>query len=268
MIDVKIIKETMWNEVRGLCEEVPQLTAYIPDNRKSDSAIVIFPGGGYTHRALHEGKGYAEFLAKNGYTAFVCDYRVSPHKFPLPLLDARRAVRLVRSKAKEYGICKDKIAVMGSSAGGHLAALMSTYNEKIDFEGMDETDNEDYRPNAQILCYPVIKLYNDNDTHEGSAQSLCPDGNDEIYRSISPDIIANEKTPQAFIWHTFEDACVPVGNSLEYAKSLKKLNIPVEMHIFPEGAHGRGLATDEDKISKHISDWSGMLLKWLEYIGF
>lgn len=265
---MKIITNQLWSNTPGMCEEIPQITAYIPDNKQSDAAIIIFPGGGYAGRAAHEGEAYAKFLAKNGYTAFVCDYRVSPHRFPFPLLDARRAVRTVRSQAAEYGIDKNKIAVMGSSAGGHLAAFISTYDKAIDFEGIDDIDNEEFVPNAQILCYPVIKLYKDTDTHMGSAQNLLGDRYEELCHACSPDLIANEKTPQAFIWHTFEDGGVPIGNSLDYAKALKKNNIPVEMHIYPHGSHGLGLALNEDEISKHVSAWSGSLLKWLSYIGF
>ncbi len=265
---MKTITKPLWDNTPGMCEEIPQLTAYIPDNKKSDAAIVIFPGGGYGGRAPHEGKDYAVFLAENGYTAFVCDYRVSPHRFPLPLLDARRAVRTVRSKASEYGIDKTKIAVMGSSAGGHLASFVSTYTKPIDFEGLDDIDREDFLPNAQILCYPVIKLYDEADTHMGSAENLLGDRYDELCRDCSADLIATEKTPQAFIWHTFADAVVPIGNSLDYAKTLKKCGVPVEMHLYPDGGHGQGLAFKEDEVSKHLSSWSGLLLKWLSYIGF
>ncbi len=265
---MKMITTQLWDNTPGMCEEIPQLTAYIPDNKKSDAAIVIFPGGGYCCRAPHEGGEYAKFFAENGYTAFVCDYRVSPHRFPLPLLDARRAVRAVRSKAAEYGIDKNKIAVMGSSAGGHLAAFVSTYYKDIDFEGMDSIDKEDFIPNAQILCYPVIKSYEDSDTHMGSAQNLLGDRFDELCRECSPDLIVSEKTPQAFIWHTFADPVVPIGNSLDYAKELKKNNISVEMHLYPDGRHGFGLATEGNEISNHVSGWSGELLKWLSYIGF
>ncbi len=265
---MKINTELLWEKTPGMCEEVPRLTAYIPDNKKSDAAIVIFPGGGYGGRASHEGEDYARFLAENGYTAFVCDYRVFPHRFPLPLLDARRAVRTVRSKASEFGINKDKIAVMGSSAGGHLAAFLSNYDKPIDFEGLDEIDREDFLPNAQILCYPVIKLYEDADTHIGSANNLLGDKYEELCKACSPDIIASEKTPQAFIWHTFNDSCVPVGNTLDYAKALKCNNIPLELHIYPHGSHGLGLAKADDSVSKHVAAWSDALLKWLRYIEF
>ena len=96
----------LWNETPGLCEEIPSITPYVPAHKTSRAAIVIFPGGGYAHRAQHEGKGYAEFFAANGITSFVVEYRVSPHRFPLPLLDARRAVRTVRALAEEYGLIK------------------------------------------------------------------------------------------------------------------------------------------------------------------
>ena len=265
---MKIVTTSLWENTAGMCEETPKLTAYIPDKKISDAAIVNFPGGGYDMRASHEGEGYAKFLAENGYTAFVCDYRVSPHRFPLPLLDARRAVKLVRSKAAEYSIDKSKIAVMGSSAGGHLASLVSTYTDKIDFEDIDDIDKEDFLPDAQILCYPVIKLYKNDDTHMGSAQNLLGEKYDDLCYTCSTDLIAGETTPQAFIWHTFADTSVPVGNSLDYAKRLKKNNVPVEMHIYPNGNHGLGLAEREDEISKHVSAWGKALLKWLNYIGF
>ena len=103
--------------VIGMHEEIPKITAFIPDDRKSDMAIVILPGGGYAIRAEHEGKGYAEFLNQNGITAFVVNYRVFPHRFPLPLLDSRRAIQWVRYYAEKYEIDKNKVLIMGSSAG-------------------------------------------------------------------------------------------------------------------------------------------------------
>ena len=148
----------LWETPPGMCEEKPKLTVYLPESKTSMGAVIICPGGAYVGRATHEGKDYAEFLAEYGYTSFVLDYRVTPHKFPLPLLDARRAIRLVRFYADKYEIDKNKIAIMGSSAGGHLAAMTSTYYEPIEFENIDEIDKEDFIPNAQILCYPVIKL--------------------------------------------------------------------------------------------------------------
>jgi len=256
----------LWDETPGMCEEIPTITEYLPKDKKSDIAIIIFPGGGYGMRAGYEGKDYAEFLAENGHTAFVVDYRVAPHKFPLPLLDARRAIRTVRHNADKYRIDKNKIAVMGSSAGGHLAALCSTYFEPIEFENVDEIDKEDFIPNYQILCYPVISLFGKAITHFGSGMNLLGELLPEKCEELSPHLIVSPKTPPAFIWHTFADGGVNVKNSLMYAQSLKDYDVPTEMHIFPDGRHGLGLALEKDKISRHVRAWSIMLLKWLVYI--
>ena len=137
----------LWENTPGLCEFTPVLEYYPAEEKKTGATVVICPGGGYSDRAVYEGKGYAEYLNTLGMDAFVCQYRVAPHRFPLPLLDIRRAIRMVRSKAEEFGIDPNRIAVMGSSAGGHRAALTSTYHKPIDFEGMDEIDKQDYIPN-------------------------------------------------------------------------------------------------------------------------
>lgn len=256
----------LWDKTPGMCEEIPTITEYIPESKKSDMAIIIFPGGGYEIRAEHEGKDYAEFLSKNGYTAFVVDYRVAPHKFPLPLLDARRAVRFVRYNAEKYGIDKNKIAVMGSSAGGHLAALCSTYFEAIKYEDTDEIDREDFIPNYQILCYPVISLFGSGITHFGSGKNLLGELLPERAEALSPHLLVSEKTPPAFIWHTFSDKSVNVKNSLIYAQSMRDYDIPTELHIFPDGEHGKGLANGKDMISQYLSRWQGLLSDWLKYI--
>ena len=165
----------LWNTVFGEYEEKPVLTGYFPDGIGKKSAVVIFPGGAYSGRADYEGKDYAEFLADNGIASFVVDYRVFPHHFPIQLADARRAVQYVRHYADKFGIDKDKIAVMGSSAGGHLAALTSTYYEDISIDSPDEIDKECFIPNAQILCYPVIKLLGKGVAHLGSGKNLLGD---------------------------------------------------------------------------------------------
>lgn len=266
---MKIEKENLWKETPGMCEETPRITAYVPEKKKYRGAIVVLPGGGYGCRADHEGDGYARFLADNGMTAFVVDYRVSPHRFPLPLLDARRAMRYVRYNAEKYGIDKTKVAIMGSSAGGHLAAMTSTYYEPIEFEGIDEIDNENFVPNAQILCYPVIKLLGAGVAHLDSGMNLLgAERQVRMGESLSPDLIATEKAPKAFIWHTFEDGCVNVLNSIDYAKKLKEVGVETEMHIFPRGGHGMGLAIGDTPVHKNVSQWADLLLNWLTLIEF
>ena len=250
----------LWKNVPGLCEEVPVLDIYIPEKQTSPIAVVILPGGGYSHRAVHEGKGYAEFLNANGIAAFVCQYRVSPHRFPLPLLDARRAIRYVRANAESFGIDPEQVYMMGSSAGGHLTALSSTYFEPIELENTDEIDKLSCIPNGQILCYPVIKLLGKGVAHLGSGRNLLGEMQAEMGEELSPDLIANEKTPKAFIWHTFEDPAVNVINSLDYAKKLRTLQIPTELHVYPYGGHGMGLAEGRDR----VEEWSGNLIRWLK----
>ena len=254
----------LWRSLPG----GPTITAYIPQNQSHDCAVVILPGGAYYLRAEHEGKGYAEFFAQNGILSFVVDYRCLTDKFPIPLQDARRGVQFVRHHAQRYGISPDKIALMGSSAGGHLTALTCTYKEDFPPLQPDEIDSVSYHPNAQILCYPVIKLFGKGITHINSGKNLLGDRYAELAEDLSPDLIADKSVPQTFIWHTFEDEAVNVINSLDYARSLRYQNVPVEMHIFPEGYHGLGLACGDDKIQRHVAQWSSMLLCWLDYINF
>ena len=214
-------------------------------------------------RAGHEGQGYAEYFNALGMDAFVCEYRVAPHRFPLPLLDIRRSIRYVRAHAAEYGVNPEKIAVMGSSAGGHLAALVSTYTAPVEFEGTDELDEVCALPNASILCYPVVHLPDEtNIAHVGSYKNLL--GEDTDYAKYSPNLLVNDTTPTAFLWHTSDDAVVNVINSYLYAKALREHNIKHEMHIFPSGYHGLGVATN----MPHVAQWTGLLKNWLIDLGW
>lgn len=245
-------------------EHNTQIHFYEAENKKTDAAVVIFPGGGYHHRAEHEGKGYAEFLQSIGMNSFVVDYRINPDLFPLPLLDARRAVRFVRANAEKFGIDPEKIAVMGSSAGGHLAAMEATYKEKIDGEGVDEIDDIDFIPDAQILCYPVILAYGNEFAHVGSYTKLLGEENLSFAPQIDPTANVCKNTPQAFIWHTAEDNNVNVINSYEYAKALRINDVPVEMHIFPHGKHGLGILRAPD----HVKQWTVLLHNWFKEISW
>ena len=253
----------LWDKVPGMCEETPVLEYYSAENKKTDATVVICPGGGYGGRAEHEGKGYAEYFNSIGMDAFVCEYRVSPHRFPLPLLDARRSIRYVRANAEKFGVNPEKVAIMGSSAGGHLAALTSTYTSPIDFEGADEIDALDPIPNATILCYAVChKPDETNVAHLGSFLNLL--GDDKDFDKYSPDLLVNESTPTAFIWHTSDDDCVNVINSYLYAKALREQGIRHEMHIFPSGYHGLGLAQN----MPHVAQWAGLMKNWLVDLGW
>lgn len=255
----------LWDNAPGMCEEIPHIDIYIPENKTSDSAVLIFPGGGYIRRADHERENYAKFLNAHGITAFVAGYRLHPHHFPLPLLDARRCMRYIRANAEKFGIDKNKIAAMGSSAGGHLTALLSTYTKPIEFEGMDEIDQEDYMPNKQILCYPVIEQPgNPTILHTKSYLNLIGREDPEMESELNPAKHVTDDTPEAFIFHTAADTGVTVVHSYIYATELRQHNIPVEMHVFPDGGHGLGLAPN----LPHTAQWSGLLLNWLKRIGW
>ncbi|MBQ6052378.1 MAG: alpha/beta hydrolase [Clostridia bacterium] len=252
----------LWENVPALNGETPVLEYYPAKNKATDAAVVVFPGGGYGGRAPKEGDGYAVFLNSIGMDAYVCEYRVAPYRFPIPLLDARRAVRYVRYHAEKLGVDPDKIAVMGSSAGGHLAALVSTYKEAIDFEGADEIDGMSPIPNATILCYPVIHHPDDECCHKGSYYNLT--GDEKEHRELSPDLLVDSNTPKAFIWHTSNDGGVSVINSYLYATALRKHNILHEMHIFPDGPHGLDIAAG----MPHVAQWTGLLKNWFTDMGW
>lgn len=250
----------LWENTPGMCEVIPVLDCYIPDEKSSPIGVVIFPGGGYRKLVEHEGKGFAEFLNRHGIAAFVCQYRVLPHRFPLPLLDARRAIRYVRYHAESFGIDPEQVYVMGSSAGGHLAALTSTYFEPLEGEGADALDEVCCIPNGQILCYPAIKMLGKGVSPLGCGRNLLGDRQAELGEELSPDLIAGEKTPKAFIWQTSDDPVVNVINSLDYARKLRTLQIPTELHIYPYGRHGLGLGKDNVR----ATEWPENLLRWLK----
>ena len=244
--------------------DLSTIQPYIPDHLSADFAVVIFPGGGYCFRADHEGDGYARFFRDRGIASFVVDYRVSPHHFPAPLLDARRAVRYVRAHAAEFGIDPQKIAVMGSSAGGHLTALVSTYTAPLDGETADGLDTVDFLPNAQILCYPVVCSPESGVAHIRSYENLL--GNPPVVpsESVDPCQLATEATPPAFIWHTDADQTVNVLNSYRYATRLHELGVPTELHVFPHGGHGLGMTNE----IPHVQQWCELLLNWLSLSPF
>ena len=192
--------------------------------------VIVFPGGAYHHLAPHEGNPVAEKFVELGFHAAVCTYRTNPITYPVPLEDARNAVKYTREHAAELGVKADKIAVLGFSAGGHLAAMVS-----------NKPGSPAARPDASILCYPVLGT-DPEICHIGSYHNLF--GNDlpnTAYTDFDWIKQANSNTPPAFLWHTITDSGVPVGNSINYALKLKELKIDAELHVYPRGPHGLGL---------------------------
>ncbi|HYH04090.1 MAG TPA: alpha/beta hydrolase [Bacillota bacterium] len=244
-------------------EEIPQFTPYLVSNNPTQSAVIIFPGGGYHHRAKHEGEPVALWLNKLGISAFVVDYRVAPAKYPFPILDGKRAVRYVRTHGEQWGIAPDKIGVLGFSAGGHLAATVGTQFDTGNPESPDPVEQTSSRPDTLILCYPVISF--DEYRHAGSVANLLGDDpNPELIRKMSLQYQVSGNTPPTFLWHTANDASVPVENSLLFAGALSQHQVPFELHIFPEGRHGLGLAAEQPTVAV----WHDLCATWLRKIGF
>ncbi len=227
----------------------PVLDCYPLSGDRPRPAVVILPGGGYGVRAPHEGVDVAERFNQLGMHAFVVQYRVAPYRFPAPQLDAFRAVRMVRSQAKQPGnswrICDGQLAVCGFSAGGHLAACTGTiFNDpEVNAVAGDRADTESQRPDALILGYPVIS-FNAEWGHVGSGRNLLGEGRDADHGRLSLEGRVSAETPPAFLWHTADDGGVPVENSLRFAAALQRCNIPWGLHVFPHGRHGLGLAPE------------------------
>ncbi len=239
------------------------VTWYPAEGNEPKGCVVICPGGAYAMRAEHEGKGYAEYLNANGYHAFVVNYRVAPYHHPAEMADAHRAIRFARFNAEKFGIKPDKIAIMGSSAGGHLAVSASEHFDCGKTDG-DEIDAVSCRPDGTILCYPVVSLV-EGYSHFGSRDNLLGkpcDGKDAA--NLSGEKSVREDMAPVFIWHTFEDGAVPIENSLYLAAALREKKIPTELHVFPYGAHGLGLAPQ----NPHVAQWGELMINWLKLNNF
>ncbi|MFS0636775.1 alpha/beta hydrolase [Mesobacillus foraminis] len=241
----------------------PTLTPYLAERNDKHSAIIVCPGGGYHRKAQHEGEPVALWLNSLGISAFVLDYRVSPNRHPAPLSDCQRAIRFVKHHSEQWNIDKYKVGILGFSAGGHLAASASTLHRLRFYEASDLIDQESARPDLAILCYPVISLM--DHFHEGSLHNLLGEyPPDQLRAALSNEKNVTDSTPPTFLWHTADDASVPVENSLMYAQALSKKKIPFEMHIFPNGRHGLGLAKEDPAVSK----WTDLCETWQASQGF
>jgi acetyl esterase/lipase len=237
---------------------IPTLDMYPLETDTPKGAVLVFPGGGYSHRAEHEGVNIARAFNEKGIHAFVLQYRVHPNLHPAPLNDAIRAIRIIRSKAEELKIKSDKIAVCGFSAGGHLTGSLGVHYEQGDPSASDPLKQIDSRPDALILCYAVNS--SGEFAHQGSFKNLLgenasPDMREKM--SLEKQVDAN--TPPTFLWHTAEDPGVPVENSLLFAKELSKHNVPFELHVYEKGRHGLGLAPDLPR----VATWFELCSAWL-----
>ncbi len=251
----------------GDSTDVPTITAYLPRAVGPNTpAIIICPGGGYTHLASnHEGRQVANYLNSLGIAAFVLRYRLGPrYHHPIELGDAQRAIRLVRSNAAAWHLDPSRIGVLGFSAGGHLAMTASTHFEAGRTDAPDSIDRVSSRPDLTILGYPVISM-TEAWTHVGSRNALLGEpAPPALAAELSGERAVTNQTPPTFLFHTNEDTTVPAENSVYYYLALRRAGVPAELHIFERGVHGVGLANDDPA----LSEWSRLLANWLRVRGF
>jgi acetyl esterase/lipase len=244
----------------------PSITPFVlPKGSGSGAAIVICPGGSYVNLSMDkEGYAVAKWLNTLGVSAFVLKYRLGPrYHHPIELGDAQRAIRIVRSRAAEYGLQADRIGIMGFSAGGHLASTAGTHFDAGNATAADAIDRASSRPDFLVLCYPVISFT--TFVHAGSKKNLIGENPDpQLVENLSNELQVTKDTPPTFLFHTTTDATVPVEDSVMFYSALRKAGVPAELHIYERGPHGVGLAQNDPV----LSTWPGRLADWLRIHGW
>jgi acetyl esterase/lipase len=245
--------------------DIPTLTAY-PAARTSQAqpAMVILPGGGYGGLAGHEGRDYALFLNREGVHGFVVKYRLGSqgYRHPSMLQDAARAVRWVRAHAAEWGVDPDRIGIMGSSAGGHLASTLLTHHDGGDTQSSDPVERVSSRPNLGVLCYAIISM--GPFSHAGSRRNLLGENpSADLIEDLSNENRVSPTTPPVFIWSLRDDAAVPIENSMAFATACRRHKVPFELHVYDGKPHGIGLGAKPPTFENpHV--WTTDLLAWLK----
>ncbi len=265
-------EQTIWDTtdiVRIRNVRFPDLAVFLPSAKnRTGEGVVICPGGGYYILAYDwEGTDVARWLNSHGIAAFVLKYRLPgsesnlvPHQSPL--LDARRAMRLVRHHAAEWNIDPSRIGIMGFSAGGHLASTLSTHYDRGDTTATDPVERMSCRPDFSLLIYPVISFTGEF-THTGSKRALLgEDPDEELVSAYSNELQVTADTPPAILVHSGDDRGVPVENSLAYYRALQEKEIPASLHIYPYGGHGYSLAIGRG----HLSTWPDRVIEWIRYL--
>jgi len=242
--------------------DVPEIRVWLAKGAKTPAtAVLVVPGGGYGGLANdHEGKQIAQFLNQHGIHAFVLKYRLGPkYNHPVPWTDATRAMRLIRSRASEWGVDPQKLGIWGFSAGGHLASTVATRFDRGNSNARDPVEKESSRPDFAVLCYPVISMELPT-THAGSRRNLLgPNPDPELAKSLSNQNQVTPQTPPVFLFHTSADTVVLPRNAILFYEACLQNKVPVEMHIFQDGPHGVGLAQKQPQLKV----WPDLLLAWL-----
>jgi acetyl esterase/lipase len=238
----------------------PTIDVYLPASNPTHSAVLVIPGGSYSVVvADREGAAPAQWLAQRGVAAFVLHYRVSPYRYPAPIADAQRAMRLLRSQAASFGFAPDHLGAWGFSAGGHAASILATLFDDGVPASSDAVEHFSDRPDFVILAYPVISMKPEFG-HAGSREHLLGSIPDPaLVALLSAEDHVTPISPPAFLFTTNDDNVVPSKNSVLYAAACQRAGVPVELHMFEHGKHGVDLA-------EHIPalrPWTLLLESWM-----
>lgn len=244
----------------------PEIAVFLPSKKTATGqAVIICPGGGYAYLAYNwEGTDVARLLDAKGITAIVLKYRLPDSKSNIvsylsPLMDAKRAMRIVRANAAKWNINKNNVGIMGFSAGGHLASTLATHFDEGDKNSKDSIERQSSRPDFAVLIYPVITM-NKSFTHMGSRNNLLgKDPDSSLVNLYSNELQVTPQTPPTFLVHATDDGAVPVENSLRFYEALKNNRVSAEMHIFPHGGHGFGLGLGRSE----LETWPDLLVAWM-----
>ena len=250
-------------------DDIPTLTLYLPENKgRATSAIIIIPGGGYEMLAIdHEGHNEGKYFQERGVAALVLKYRLPAkgYRHPAPILDAQRAVRVVRSHAAEWNIDPAKISIMGFSAGGHLASTLDTHFDAGDSQAADAIDKLGCRPDFAVLVYAVISM-KEGITHQGSKNNLLgPNPDPALVASLSNETQVTPQSPPTLLVHAEDDEGVPIQNSRLMLAALQKAGVPSALHAYPRGGHGFGYYADRPVVP---AGWLDKVWDWLKEQGF
>ncbi|MCU0711451.1 MAG: alpha/beta hydrolase [Pirellula sp.] len=243
-------------------KDIPMAIVHLPSAKSPTAALVICPGGGYGGLAMgHEGTEIAKWANEAGMAAIICDYRHRGKGYghPAPLIDAQRAIRLVRANAEQWNIDPNRVGILGFSAGGHLVSTVLTKFDSGDANASDPIAQQSSKPNFGVMAYPVI-LFGHPRGHRGSEVNLLgPQATKEELAAFQSDLNVTKDTPPAFLFHTQEDTGVPPENALAFYSAMVKNGVPGELHIYEKGPHGVGLGRN----IAGTQDWSNALLRWL-----
>jgi acetyl esterase/lipase len=238
----------------------PTIDVYLPAANPTHTAVLVIPGGGYSNVvADREGAAPAEWLAQRGVAAFVLHYRVAPYRYPAPIADAERAMRLLRSQADNFGFSPDHLGAWGFSAGGHIASILATLFDNGISASTDPVEHASDRPDFVILAYPVISMKTDFGHADSRHHLLGPMPEPALVALLSAEDHVTPTSPPAFVFTTNDDDVVPSQNSMLYVAACQRSGVPVEFHIFEHGHHGVDLA--EHLPPLHL--WTLLLESWM-----